>query len=119
LEEQIMRYVLRILILTSILATAFAMDINAFQGGSAASKAPSETVIGTIDYTPSLGGYFIRGENPGGEFFVVNQNPAVLKALKESRKSVKIQGYTTSQGAEYFFIEKIDDKKYKAAKTAK
>jgi len=114
-----MRYALRFVFFISILAPTLTMNTNASQGGSTASKAPSETVIGTIDYMEQLGGYFIRGENPGGEFFIVNQNPAVLKGLKENRKSVKIQGYTTNQGAEYFFIEKIDGKKYKAAKPAK
>ncbi len=78
-----------------------------------------ETRQGTIDYMERLGGYFIRGQNPGGEFFIVNQNPKVLKALKESGKTVTIEGYTTNQGAEYFFIQKIDGKKYTAAKSPK
>ncbi len=79
----------------------------------------TETRQGTIDYMERLGGYFIRGENPGGEFFIVNQNPKILKALKESGKTVTIEGYTTNQGAEYFFILKIDGKKYTAAKSPK
>jgi hypothetical protein len=82
-------------------------------------NAPPETMQGTIDYMENLGGYFIRGENPGGEYFIVNQNPKVLKALKESKKTVTLQGYTTNQGAEYFFIQKIDGKKYTGAKPAK
>jgi hypothetical protein len=111
-----MRCTIRILILIILFTPALALNISASQQGrSTASKVPEETVIGTIDYMEQLGGYFIRGENPGGEFFIVNQNPAVLKALKESRKSVKIQGYTDKRGAEYFFIQKIDGKKYKAA----
>jgi hypothetical protein len=39
-----------------------------------------------------------------------------LEPLKENGKTVTIQGYTTNQGAEYFFIEKIDGKKYTGAK---
>ncbi len=80
-------------------------------------KASTETIQGTIDFMESLGGYFIRGQNPGGEFFIVNQNPKVLKALKESGKTVTIQGHVTSQGAEYFFIQKIDGKKYTGPKS--
>lgn len=85
---------------------------------SAAEKPETETLKGTIDYMERLGGYFIRGVEPGGEFFIVNQNPAVLKKLKESGKTVTIQGYTTKTGAEYFFIQKIDGKKYSAPKPA-
>ncbi len=78
-------------------------------------KAPTETIQGTIDYMERLGGYFIRGENPYFEYIIVNQNPKVLKTLKESGKKVTIQGYTANQGAEYFFIQKIDGKKFKGA----
>ncbi len=82
-------------------------------------KASTETIQGTVDFMERLGGYFIRGQNPGGEFFIVNQNPKVLKGLKESGKTVTVQGYITNQGAEYFFIQKIDGKKYTGSKSAK
>jgi hypothetical protein len=72
-----------------------------------------ETVKGTIDFNERLGGYFIRGVEPGGEFFIANQNPKVLKKLQESGKQVTIQGHTLQEkGAEYFQILKIDGKKY-------
>jgi len=84
----------------------------------AAEKPQTETRKCMIDYMERLGGYFIRGVEPTETLFIVNQNPAVLKKLKESGKVVTIQGHTTETGADYFFIEKIDGKKYSAPKPA-
>jgi hypothetical protein len=81
--------------------------------------AETETIKGIIDYNTRLGGYFIRGVEPGGESYIVNQNTALLKKLKASGKTVTIQGYTTEQGAEYFFIESIDGEKYTTAGKSK
>jgi hypothetical protein len=86
---------------------------------ASAARMEKEIVKGTIDFNERLGGYFIRGQEPGGEFFIVNQNTAVLKKLKDNGKSLTIQGRTTDKGAEYFFIERIDGKKYSAPKPAK
>jgi len=83
-----------------------------------AAGADKEIIKGTIDFNERLGGYFIRGVEPGGEFFIVNQNSSVLKKLKKSGKILTIQGRTTETGAEYFLIESIDGKKYPAAKKA-
>lgn len=83
-----------------------------------AARTEKEIVKGTIDFNERLGGYFIRGQEPGGEFFIVNQNTTVLNKLKENGKSLTIQGRTTDKGAEYFFIEQIDGKKYSAQKPA-
>jgi hypothetical protein len=92
------------------------------QGQAKAQDAPAkqalETIKGIIDYNERLGGYFIRGVEPGGDFFIVNQNPAVLKKLKEGGKTLIIKGRTGQDGADYFIIEKIGGKKYSAAKTA-
>jgi hypothetical protein len=107
---------LPLLFLALAAGAGFSQD-QAKASGTAADTA-KETVKGTIDFNERLGGYFIRGQEPGGEFFIVNQNPTVLKKLKESGKSVTIQGHTTSTGAEYFFIEQIDGKKYSAGKTS-
>ena len=62
-----------------------------------------------------MGGYFVFGQQPAARFHVVNPNPKVLAKLKDSGKSVMIEGYTTKQ-AEYLFIEKIDGKKYTGGK---
>jgi hypothetical protein len=117
-----MKKVLRFLFFLCVLVPAFTAGGYAFQqsampGGQ--TKGTIETLIGTIDYMEQLGGYFLRGTNPGGEFFIVNQNPQILKTLKEGGKTVTVQGYNTSQGAEYFFITKIDGRKYKSPKSAK
>jgi hypothetical protein len=101
------------LLLLLLLAGAGYAQGQATTGPKATETASLETVKGTIDYNERLGGYFIRGEEPGGEFFIVNQNPKILKKLKDNGKSVKIEGRTvTEKGAEYFRIEKIDGKKY-------
>ncbi len=107
------------LLVPALMAGAGASQGPAPQIAAKQTKAPSETIQGTIDFMERLGGYFIRGQNPGGEFFIVNQNRKVLKALKESGKTVTIQGYITNQGAEYFFIQKIDGKKYTGSKSTK
>ncbi len=107
-----------------LLAPALMAGADAAQGPAKLltekqTKAAMETIQGTIDFMERLGGYFIRGQNPGGEFFIDNQNPKVLKGLKESGKTVTIQGYITNQGAEYFYIQKIDGKKYTGSKSTK
>ncbi len=81
-------------------------------------KAEKETIKGTIGFNERLGGYFIQGQEPGGEFFIVNQNKAVLKKLKDKGDPLTIQGHTDDKGAEFFFIETIDGKKYTAKKAA-
>jgi hypothetical protein len=115
---RIKRFILLVAVTMLNLALAAGSGFAQGQAKTPASpaKPAAETLKGTVDYNERLGGYFIRGEEPGGEFFIVNQNPKVLKKLKESGKTVTIEGHTTKSGAEYFFIEKIDGKKYSAAK---
>ena len=107
--------VLPALLVSLAVGTCFAQG-QATTPAVAAEKPETETRKGIIDYMERLGEYFIRGVEPTETLFIVNQNPAVLKKLKESGKIVTIQGYTTKTGADYFFIEKIDGKKYSAPK---
>jgi len=116
-EELLVFVVFSLLMLALMAGTGFAQGQAKEQG--AAAKPPLESLKGTIDYNERLGGYFIRGVEPGGEFFIVNQNPKVLKKLKESGKTVTIQGRTEKQGAEYFSIQKIDGKKYSGKQPVK
>jgi hypothetical protein len=102
-------------VLVLVAGTCFAQG-QAKAPAAAAEKPQTETRKCMIDYMERLGGYFIRGVEPTETLFIVNQNPTVLKKLKESGKTVTIQGHTTEAGADYFFIEKIDGKKYSAAK---
>lgn len=106
-----------LLIFLLMAGVCFAQGQAKTQNGPDKQKQTLETIKGTIDYNERLGGYFIRGVEPGGEFFIVNQNAKVLKTLKKSGKAVIIEGRTREGGAEYFIIEKIDGKKYSAAKT--
>ncbi len=69
------------------------------------------TVKGKIEYMERLGGYFVHGLEPGGELFIVNQDPKVLGDLMKSGKTLTIEGRII-RGAEYLFIEKIDGKPY-------
>ncbi len=113
-EKLLVLVVASLAMLALVAGTGFAQGQAKEQG--AAAKPPLETLKGTIDYNERLGGYFIRGVEPGGEFFIVNQNAKVLKKLKESGNTVTIEGRTDKTGAEYFIIEKIDGKKYSAGK---
>jgi hypothetical protein len=116
-EEKMKKEKLLVFVVASLVVVALMAGTGFAQGQAGASgKEPLETIKGTIDYNERLGGYFIRGVEPGGEFFIVNQNAAVLKKLKESGKTVTIEGRTAKTGAEYFAIEKIDGKKYSAGR---
>lgn len=69
------------------------------------------TVKGKIEYMERLGGYFVHGFEPGGELFIVNQDPKLLGELMKSGKTLTIEGRIV-RGAEYLFIEKIEGKPY-------
>jgi hypothetical protein len=67
---------------------------------------------GKVDHMQMLGGYFIKGEDPPGEFMIVNKNDKVFEKLMKSKKTIKIEG--TLKGAEWVTVEKINGKKYTA-----
>ncbi len=69
------------------------------------------TLKGKIDYMKNLGGYFVLGEEPTREYFIMNQDLNVLEALFKSGKTVVMEGRIV-RGAEYLFIEKIDGNPY-------
>ena len=68
------------------------------------------TIKGKIGYLKQLGGYFVQGVEPGGEWIILNKNPEVLQKLMESQKTVTIEG--SLRAPEYLTIEKIDGKPY-------
>jgi hypothetical protein len=119
-EECMKRQKLLVYVVLSLLVFTLIAGMNLMPGQAQAAtgsaKQPLDTLKGTIDYNERFGGYFIRGVEPGGEFFIVNQNPEVLKKLKESGKTLTIKGRTGQGGAEYFVIEKIGTKRYSAPK---
>jgi hypothetical protein len=116
-KRRIQAVVLPLLFLTLVIGYFFAQAQA--EAATSSAKMAKESVKGFIDFNERLGGYFIRGQEPGGEFFITNPNPAVLKKLKESGDSLNIEGHTIDKGAEYFFIEKINGKKYSGAKTGR
>jgi hypothetical protein len=73
-------------------------------------KGQPVTVKGKIAYMKALGGYFVNGEDPAGEFMIVNQDPKLLEGLFKSGKKVTIDGRL--RGADFLTIEKIDGVKY-------
>ena len=70
------------------------------------------TVKGKIEYMERMGGYFVHGFEPGGELFIVNQDPKVLGNLMKGGKTLTIEGRIV-RGAEYLFIDKIDGQPYR------
>jgi hypothetical protein len=70
------------------------------------------TLKGKIDFMKNLGGYFVLGYEPGGEYFIMNEDPKALEELYKSGKTLIIEGLIV-RGAEYLFIEKIDGKEYR------
>ena len=77
-------------------------------------KGQPVVVKGKIAYMKGLGGYFVNGEEPVGEFMIVNQDPKLLGDLFKSGKKVTINGRL--RGADFLFIEKLDGKKYSVKK---
>jgi hypothetical protein len=92
----------------ALAATACFAQAAAPEGKKEAPRTAS--IKGTIDYMKDLGGYYVRGVEPGGEWMIVNQNAAVLKKLMKSKKTVTITG--TLKGAEFLTIQTIDGKPY-------
>ena len=74
-------------------------------------------VKGKVEFAQRLGGYFINGLDPAGEFMIVNQNPALLKDMSKSKKNVTIDGHL--RGADFLFIEEIDGRPYQGAPASK
>lgn len=75
-------------------------------------------VKGKIAFMESLGGYYILGDVPTGEFFIMNDNPKVLGELYKSGRIVTIEGRIV-RGAEYLLIEKIDGQPYRGEQIQK
>ena len=88
-------------------------------GGSGGDKKASKkiTIKGKVDFQKGLGGFYIKGEEPFGEFIIVNAKPGLLEELKKKGKTILIEGYLT-MGADHLFIEKIDGKPYPGGKGA-
>jgi len=104
-----------LLILLSLLVLTIAVNVGFAQG-----KAKGEfktTIKGTINYMKELGGYYVLGEQPGGEFMILNQDPKVLEKLMKSKKIATFEG--SLKGAEWLTIEKIDGKPYSGTATSK
>jgi hypothetical protein len=70
---------------------------------------------GKIGYMEGRGGYYVIGENPPSELFIVNQNQKTLEKLKKNGKTMTIEGRLTI-GADHLMIEKINGKKYSGEK---
>jgi len=100
----------------SLLFFASAASIGFAQEATSNKDISQVTIKGKIGYMESLGGYYVQGEDPPSELFIVNKNQKVLKKLKNSGKTHTIKGYLTI-GADHLMIEKIDGKKYSADKS--
>jgi hypothetical protein len=107
----------RLLVIVLSLAFAVSAAGPALAGGPAKDQGlnPSEmgqpvVVKGKIAFMKSLGGYIVNGEEPFGEFMIVNQNAQLLGPLVKNGAKVAIEGRL--RGADFLFIEKIDGKPY-------
>jgi hypothetical protein len=109
--------------LVAMLAIAIAVGLSAalcIAQQSAATKESSPvkseakdrlTIKGKIVQMGSTG-YYLQGEDPPGEFMIVNPNEKQLKSLMKKGNTVKVEGYTTVS-ADRLFVEKIDGKRYR------
>jgi hypothetical protein len=113
------KHMFSIILILSVIATvtsfALAQGQTKDQGAkSQVDKGQPVTVNGKIAFMKALGGYFVNGEDPAGEFMIVNQDPKLLEGLFKSGKKVTIKGRL--RGADFLTIEKIDGKKYSGLK---
>jgi hypothetical protein len=113
-------------LLPIFLSLAFAVSVSgpALAGGPAMDQGlnPSEmgqpvVVKGKIAFMKNLGGYVVNGEDPFGEFMIVNQNAQLLGTLVKNGKQVTIEGRL--RGAEFLFIEKMDGRPYRGTSASK
>ena len=114
----------RLLLIVLSLAFAASAAGPALAGGPAKDQGfnPSEmgqpvVVKGKIAFMKNLGGYIVNGEDPFGEFMIVNQDAQWLEKLLKNGKRVTIEGRL--RGAEFLFIEKIDGKPYRGKAASK
>ena len=99
-----------VLLVSILLLLLFGTGVALVQGAPA-NKEAQVTMKGKIGYMERSGGYYVMGENPPSEVFIVNQNKKVLEKLKLSGETVTIEGRFTI-GADHLKIEKINGKKY-------
>jgi hypothetical protein len=106
--------IILVLAVVTLFATLACAQRPAQSPGTGAMKVEGTkvTIKGKIDYNKSLGGYFVMGEDPAREYFIMNDNPTVLGGLHKSGKTLTIEGRIV-KGAEYLLIDKIDGKAYK------
>ncbi len=102
------RFMLPTLLCMLIAATA-AGSCFAQDAAKEARPAPNViTIQGRIEYMDMLGGYYVHGVRPGGEWIILNKNPEVLKTYMESKKVLTIEGIRPMP--ERITILKIDGK---------
>ena len=105
-HKRLIRIILSLLIVTLVACSGPA--------GTTKPEGSPMTVKGKIEFMERLGGYFVHAFEPGGEFFIMNQDPKVLEDLMKSGKTLTIEGrLDLTRGAEYMFIEKIDGQPYR------
>jgi hypothetical protein len=109
------RQIILYFLLAALFAVASCACPQAQNKGTAGAEPEGSqiTVEGKIENMKTMGGYFVHSLEPGGEFFIMNQDPQVLEGLLKSGKTVTIEGRIV-KGAEYLFIEKIDGQPYRA-----
>jgi hypothetical protein len=113
------KYVLSLILILSVIGTVAGFAVAQKQTTDQGAMTPADqgqpvTVKGKIAYTKALGGYYVKGEDPAGEFMIVNQDAKLLDGLFKSGKNVTINGRL--RGADFLTIEKIDGMKYGALK---
>jgi hypothetical protein len=118
MKKKISVLMLCIMLAACLAGTGFAKDQIATPVATPQMEQGQQIVVkGKVSFAQRLGGYFINGRDPAGEFMIVNQNQALLKGLLKSKKNVTIDGHL--RGADFLFIEKINGRPYKGTPAVK
>ena len=118
MKKKISVLILCIMIAACLASTGVAKDQTANPVATPQMEQGQPVIVkGKVEFAQRLGGYFINGLDPVGEFMIVNQNPASLKGMSKSKKNVTING--NLRGADFLFIEKIDGRPYQGAPASK
>ena len=118
MKKQILVFMLSLSLSIFTTSCAFAGGQNTYQGTTSQMEKGQPVIVnGKVAFAKALGGYYVNGKDPAGEFMIMNQDPKLLEGLLKSGKNITIDGRL--RGADFLFIKKIDGQPYQGKPASK